>query len=113
MVRIKFTGPAAVQPVQVQKTVPKSASSVQAKNRTELQRPTELTYKESLSLKQQQSLEMVQIMLHVSVGTLLIPTTPQAGECLTRLHTSSGPCFIFGRRMGSPRSLRKIPYRTS
>ncbi|KAG2418035.1 hypothetical protein HFD88_001135 [Aspergillus terreus] len=70
MVRIKFTGPAAVQPVQVQKTVPKSPSSVQAKNRTELQRPTELTNQESLSLKQQQSLEMVQIMLHVSFGTL-------------------------------------------
>ncbi|KAL5355156.1 HORMA domain-containing protein [Aspergillus floccosus] len=70
MVRIKFTGPAAVQSGQVQKTVPKTASSVQAKNRTELQRPTKLTNQESLSLKQQQSLEMVRIMLHVTFGTL-------------------------------------------
>ncbi|KAL4892689.1 HORMA domain-containing protein [Aspergillus ambiguus] len=72
MVRIKFTGPAAVQlhSMQAQQIAPKNAPSVRAKPRTELQRPTRLASQESVSLKQQLSLEMVQIMLHVSFGTL-------------------------------------------
>lgn len=60
MVRIKYTGSMA----QVQQ-VP-----VQTKTQAESEETTRLKTQEDLTVKQQQSLEMVQIMLHVSVSSL-------------------------------------------
>ncbi|KAF9885193.1 DNA binding protein [Aspergillus nanangensis] len=73
MVRIKFTGPAAavqLQPASIQMPVSKSISSTQKRNQVGLEHRQNPLNLERLSLKQQQSLEMVQIMLHVSFGTL-------------------------------------------
>lgn len=76
MVRIKFTGPGAALQMQTMLTrnaASKSpATTVQHKSQNEVEvRPT-VSGPEQLALKQQQSLEMVQIMLHVSVSMPLI-----------------------------------------
>ncbi|PWY94465.1 meiosis specific protein Hop1 [Aspergillus sclerotioniger CBS 115572] len=74
MVRIKFTGPPSTVQVHAPQNLHPLASSnrpvtrVRAPNVVEV--PPRLTLQESIHLKQQQSLEMVQIMLHVSFGTL-------------------------------------------
>lgn len=61
MARVKYTGPAST--VQVQ------PAQVRNKTQTESEEVSRLKLEESLVLKQQQSLEMVQIMLHVSVSS--------------------------------------------
>ncbi|TQB76114.1 DNA binding protein [Monascus purpureus] len=75
MVRVKFTAP--VQAVQLQ---PKSSTRPLVSNvpisvdketcRETVEQIPQLALQESLAQRQQQSLEMVQIMLHVSFGTL-------------------------------------------
>lgn len=61
MARVKYTGPTST--VQVQ------PAHVRNKTQTESEEVARLKLQESLVLKQQQSLEMVQIMLHVSVSS--------------------------------------------
>lgn len=73
MVRTRPTGPASavqLQPVKViQPIVAESKIAPQTKAQTQVDAPPTLTTtRESLALQQQQSLEMVQIMLHVSVS---------------------------------------------
>ncbi|RJE20030.1 meiosis specific protein Hop1 [Aspergillus sclerotialis] len=74
MVRILFAGQDAAASVQQTLSRPvdsKSApTTAQSKTQNGVQRRSNLAAEEQLSLKQQQSLEMVQIMLHVSIGTL-------------------------------------------
>ncbi|KAI9932699.1 DNA binding protein [Aspergillus wentii] len=75
MVRIKFTGPPTstvqIQPAPAVKgIVSNSPLFVRQKTRAEVKEVTQLVQLEKVSQKQQQSLEMVQIMLHVSFGTL-------------------------------------------
>lgn len=75
MVRVKFTAP--VQAVQLQ---PKSSTRALVSNvpisvdketcRETVEQVPQLALQESLAQRQQQSLDMVQIMLHVSFGTL-------------------------------------------
>ncbi|RHZ69383.1 hypothetical protein CDV55_102220 [Aspergillus turcosus] len=73
MARIKFTGP--VSTVQLQPTpilqglVSKGDISAQTERQAEVENISRSIVEESTSLKQQQSLELVQIMLHVSVST--------------------------------------------
>ncbi|EIT76862.1 meiosis specific protein [Aspergillus oryzae 3.042] len=73
MARIKFTT-APTSAVQVQSArvlhEKKSATSTRKKTQAEIENPAKSAVSEGLFLKQQQSLEMVQIMLHVSFGTL-------------------------------------------
>ncbi|KAJ1717398.1 meiosis specific protein Hop1 [Aspergillus flavus] len=73
MARIKFTT-APTSAVQVQSArvlhEKKSATSTRKKTQAEVENPAKSAVSEGLFLKQQQSLEMVQIMLHVSFGTL-------------------------------------------
>lgn len=74
MVRVKFTAP--VQAVQLQ---PKSSTRALVSNvpisvdketcRETVEQVPQLALQESLAQRQQQSLDMVQIMLHVSVGS--------------------------------------------
>lgn len=64
MVRIKYTGGASA--VQIQQT------PVQNKTQSESEETLGVRFQESLALQQQQSLEMVQIMLHVSVSSWFI-----------------------------------------
>lgn len=72
MVRIKFTGPDAE--LQRQASLARGAASkssttaVLHKTRNDAEKQPKLAAQEQLALKQQQSLEMVQIMLHVSVS---------------------------------------------
>lgn len=61
MARVKYTGPTST--VQVQ------PAQVRNKTQTEPEEVFRLKLEESLVLKQQQSLEMIQIMLHVSVSS--------------------------------------------
>ncbi|KAE8132254.1 meiosis specific protein Hop1 [Aspergillus pseudotamarii] len=72
MARIKFTVPASAVQVQSARVLhdKKSATSTRKKIQTEVESSTKSAVSNELSLKQQQSLEMVQIMLHVSFGTL-------------------------------------------
>ncbi|PKY00797.1 putative meiosis specific protein Hop1 [Aspergillus campestris IBT 28561] len=75
MVRTRPTGPASavqLQPVKlIQPIVAESKIAPRSKAQTQVAAPPTLTTThESLALQQQQSLEMVQIMLHVSLGTL-------------------------------------------
>lgn len=73
MARIKFTGP--VSTVQLQPTpilqglLSKGDVSAQTERQAEVENISRSIVEESTSLKQQQSLELVQIMLHVSVST--------------------------------------------
>ncbi|KAB8273398.1 meiosis specific protein Hop1 [Aspergillus minisclerotigenes] len=73
MARIKFTT-APTSAVQVQSArvlhEKKSATSTRKKTQAAVENPAKSAVSEGLFLKQQQSLEMVQIMLHVSFGTL-------------------------------------------
>ncbi|KAL4985488.1 HORMA domain-containing protein [Aspergillus falconensis] len=77
MVRIKFTGPpTAVRPQHAQSrtdlpsdgTTPASSPLVESQTTTNAL--TKLGPEDGLVMQQQQSLEMVKIMLHVSIGTL-------------------------------------------
>ncbi|RMJ22644.1 meiosis specific protein Hop1 [Aspergillus sp. HF37] len=73
MVRVKYTGPASALQMQSTPAVhdaSKSLAPAQTKKQNQVEQRPRLTAQEHLSLKQQQSLEMVQIMLHVSFGTL-------------------------------------------
>ncbi|KNG84254.1 putative meiosis specific protein Hop1 [Aspergillus nomiae NRRL 13137] len=72
MARIKFTVPASAVQVQSARVLhdKQSSTATRKKTQTEVENPTKSAVSEGLSLKQQQSLEMVQIMLHVSFGTL-------------------------------------------
>ncbi|KAL4779308.1 HORMA domain-containing protein [Aspergillus varians] len=76
MVRIKFTRPpTAVRSQHAQSRVNSPdralpASSPLVETQTEMYGPSKLDAEESRVLQQQQSLEMVKIMLHVSFGTL-------------------------------------------
>ncbi|KAL4972544.1 HORMA domain-containing protein [Aspergillus desertorum] len=77
MVRIKFTGPpTAVRPQHAQSRadLPSDgktpASSPPVETQTATNALAKLGPEDDLSLQQQQSLEMVKIMLHVSIGTL-------------------------------------------
>jgi meiosis-specific protein HOP1 len=73
MARIKFTGP--VSTVQLQPTpifqglLSKGDASAQTESQAEVDNISRSIVEESTALKQQQSLELVQIMLHVSVST--------------------------------------------
>ena len=60
MARVKYTGPTS--------TVQLQPAQVRNKTQAESEEVTRLKLEERLALKQQQSLEMVQIMLHVSVS---------------------------------------------
>lgn len=76
MVRVKYTGPASA--LQMQSTpaahgASKSLAPTQTKNQNQVEQRPRLTAQEHLYLKQQQSLEMVQIMLHVSVSIFYRP----------------------------------------
>ncbi|EYE91024.1 putative meiosis specific protein Hop1 [Aspergillus ruber CBS 135680] len=62
MARIKYTGPLST--VQLQR------APVQNKTQTEFDEVSRLKLQECLAVRQQQSMEMVRIMLHVSFGTL-------------------------------------------
>ncbi|ODM22937.1 hypothetical protein SI65_00526 [Aspergillus cristatus] len=62
MARIKYTGPLST--VQLQRT------PVQKQTQAEFEEVSRLKLQECLAVRQQQSMEMVQIMLHVSFGTL-------------------------------------------
>lgn len=64
MVRIKYTG--GTSAVQMQQT------PVQNKTQSESEETSGVRFQESLALQQQQSLGMVQIMLHVSVSSWFI-----------------------------------------
>ncbi|KAF4225365.1 hypothetical protein CNMCM6805_008610 [Aspergillus fumigatiaffinis] len=74
MARIKFTGP--VSTVQLQPTpilqglMSKGDVAAQTERQAEVENISRSIVEESTALKQQQSLELVQIMLHVSLGTL-------------------------------------------
>ncbi|KAE8386892.1 meiosis specific protein Hop1 [Aspergillus alliaceus] len=72
MARIKFTEPVSAAQLQSSRVLleKKRGNSIQRKTQTEVENPAKSMISESLWLKQQQSLEMVQIMLHVSFGTL-------------------------------------------
>ncbi|PYH94719.1 hypothetical protein BO71DRAFT_409099 [Aspergillus ellipticus CBS 707.79] len=78
MVRIKFTGPPSTVQVQAQAQAPQNLHTLASNSRPVtrvkaqdvIEAPPELRLEERVSLKQQQSLELVQIMLHVSFGTL-------------------------------------------
>ncbi|KAE8339212.1 hypothetical protein BDV24DRAFT_136467 [Aspergillus arachidicola] len=72
MARIKFTVPTSAVQVQSARVLheKKSATSTRKKTQAEVENPAKSAVSEGLFLKQQQSLEMVQIMLHVSFGTL-------------------------------------------
>ncbi|PLN84714.1 putative meiosis specific protein Hop1 [Aspergillus taichungensis] len=75
MVRIRPMGPAStvqLQPVKVVQPIAADGKiAPQTKAQTQVDAPPTLTTtREFLALQQQQSLEMVQIMLHVSLGTL-------------------------------------------
>ncbi|PYI11599.1 meiosis specific protein Hop1 [Aspergillus sclerotiicarbonarius CBS 121057] len=74
MVRIKYTGPPSTVQVQAPQNLHPLASNNRPVTRVRapdvVEVPPRLTLQESIHLKQQQSLEMVQIMLHVSFGTL-------------------------------------------
>ncbi|KAE8316400.1 meiosis specific protein Hop1 [Aspergillus transmontanensis] len=72
MARIKFTVPTSAVQVQSARILheKKSATSTRKKTQAEVENPAKSAVSEGLFLKQQQSLEMVQIMLHVSFGTL-------------------------------------------
>lgn len=77
MVRVKYTGPASalqMQPLPAYYGASKFPATVHTKNQNQVAQRPKLTAQERLSLKQQQSLEMVQIMLHVSVS-LSYPVT--------------------------------------
>lgn len=70
MVRVKYTGPASalqMQPLPTLYSTSKFPATAHNKNQNQVAQRSKLTAQEHLSLKQQQSLEMVQIMLHVSV----------------------------------------------
>ncbi|KAF7594337.1 DNA binding protein [Aspergillus hancockii] len=73
MARIKYTVPASGA-VQVQSARvlhdQKNGASTQDKTQSQVKDPAKSIVSERFALKQQQSLEMVQIMLHVSFGTL-------------------------------------------
>ncbi|KAB8204311.1 meiosis specific protein Hop1 [Aspergillus parasiticus] len=72
MARIKFTVPTSAVQVQSARILheKKSATSTRKKTQAEVENSAKSAVSEGLFLKQQQSLEMVQIMLHVSFGTL-------------------------------------------
>ncbi|GKZ80731.1 DNA binding protein [Aspergillus niger] len=74
MVRIKFTGPPSTVQVQTPQNLRSLAADSRPVARIRAQDVIEasaiLKLQESMHLKQLQSLEMVQIMLHVSFGTL-------------------------------------------
>ncbi|RAL03820.1 putative meiosis specific protein Hop1 [Aspergillus ibericus CBS 121593] len=74
MVRVKFTGPPSTVQVQAPQNLHPLASNNRPVTRVRapdvVEVPPRLTLQESIHLKQQQSLEMVQTMLHVSFGTL-------------------------------------------
>ncbi|GKZ21015.1 DNA binding protein [Aspergillus brasiliensis] len=74
MVRIKFTGPPSTVQVQTPQSLQSLAADSRPVARIKAQDVIEasaiLKLQESMHLKQLQSLEMVQIMLHVSFGTL-------------------------------------------
>ena len=97
MVRLLFNGPEAAASVQkiLSRQVPGSrspAAIAQSKTQNAVEQRPNLTAEEQLSLKQQQSLEMVQIMLHVSVSVLSsCPSTS-----LTNPILRSGHCSTFG-----------------
>ena len=95
MARIKFTVPASAVQVQSARVLhdKQSATATRKKTQTEVENPTKSAVSEGLSLKQQQSLEMVQIMLHVSVS---VSKLNYLEYLLTKTMTSLGHCFIFG-----------------
>jgi len=62
MARIKYTGPLSTAQLQ---RVP-----VQKQTQAEFEEASRLKLQECLAVRQQQSMEMVQIMLHVSVSPL-------------------------------------------
>ncbi|KAB8079477.1 meiosis specific protein Hop1 [Aspergillus leporis] len=72
MARIKFTVPASAVQIQSARVLhdQNNGASIKGKTQTEVKNSAKSTVSEGLLLKQQQSLEMVQIMLHVSFGTL-------------------------------------------
>lgn len=86
MVRIKYTGPMA----QVQQ------APAQTKTQAESEETTRLKIQADLTLKQQQSLEMVQIMLHVSVSSLIASLFLVNQTLTSTLLISSARYFIFG-----------------
>lgn len=96
MARIKFTT-APTSAVQVQSArvlhEKKSATSTRKKTQAEIENPAKSAVSEGLFLKQQQSLEMVQIMLHVSVSAF---KSNYLGYLLIRAMASLGHYFIFG-----------------
>lgn len=70
MVRIKYTGPQSALQTQSYRPATKPQATIQKRKQNEVVEQPQTT-QEHLALKQQQSLEMVQIMLHVSVSTNL------------------------------------------
>lgn len=87
MARIKYTGPLST--VQLQR------APVQNKTQAEFDEVSRLKLQECLAVRQQQSMEMVRIMLHVSVSSLFTPSLHDY-EILTSSLLSSERCFIFG-----------------
>lgn len=87
MVRIKYTGGASA--VQMQQ------APVQNKTQSESEEMSRVRFQENLVLQQQQSLEMVQIMLHVSVSSCFMVAL-SINIRLTPMFVSSGRCFISG-----------------
>ena len=89
MARVKYTG--STSTVQLQ------PAQVRNKTQTESEEVSRLKLEESLVLQQQQSLEMVQIMLHVSVSSSLFWSLwwlPDTNPCC--LTISLEHYFIFG-----------------
>lgn len=101
MVRTRPTGPASavqLQPVKVaQPIVAESKIAPQSKAQTQVDAPPTLTtIRESLALQQQQSLEMVQIMLHVSVSHRSNPGRSHKLNIISNVIHRSGRCSICG-----------------
>lgn len=88
MARIKYTGPLST--VQVQR-VP-----VQSQMQTQSEEVSRVKLQECLAVRQQQSLEMVQIMLHVSVSSSFSQSCDKYKVLTMLLLTSSERCFTFG-----------------
>ena len=82
MVRIKFTGPPGPNAAMQMQAAPglktlasKPPAAVQNKSQNEVGEPAHPAAQQTMLSKQQQSLEMVQIMLHVSVSLPFVRNT--------------------------------------
>jgi hypothetical protein len=98
MARIKFTVPASAVQIQSARVLhdQNNGASIKGKTQTEVKNSAKSTVSEGLLLKQQQSLEMVQIMLHVSVSILKSDILCGIHHLKLTLSDSLGHYFIFG-----------------